>query len=220
MVKKSNLLLLEIIILSLLIGGCTFLFLQLQRSILNKEFLVADLQILHNLYSFHSFLLNSVMKGITNLGGGIMFGFGIFIVIYLVLKKYSLWGIQLALILCMSGIINTLLKNIFQRPRPQFYPLITERDFSFPSGHAMNSFVFYMALSYLIYQITKNKKLFIVTTILSLFLILFIGISRIYLGVHYPTDVVGGWLGGLIILLLALLIQKIVYLYKEIKPQG
>jgi undecaprenyl-diphosphatase len=77
-----------------------------------------------------------------------------------------------------------------------------------------------MALSYLIFKITKNKKLFILTIISSLLLVPLIGISRIYLGVHYSTDVVGGWLGGLIILLLALLIQKIVNLYKEINAQG
>jgi undecaprenyl-diphosphatase len=208
MAKKSQLLLLEITIISLLIGGCAFLFLQLHKGISNKEFLSIDLQILHSLYDLRSPLLNNIMKGATSLGGGIMIGLGILIVIYLVLKKYRLWGIQLTLILCMSGIINTILKNIFQRPRPQFYPLIIARDFSFPSGHAMNSFVFYMALSYLIYQITKNKKLFILTTIISFFLILLIGVSRVYLGVHNLTDILGGYISGFILLLSVLLIKK------------
>lgn len=220
MVKKLQLLLSEIAIIFLLIGSIIFLFLQLQRGILNKEFLSIDLRILHSLYDFRSPLLNDIMKGVTNLGGGILIGFGILVVVYLVLKKYRLQGVQFALVLCMSGIINTLLKNIFQRPRPQFHPLIIARDFSFPSGHAMDSFVFYMALSYLIFQITKNKKLVIVTTILFVFLILLIGVSRVYLGVHYPSDVVGGWLGGFIVLLSTLLIQKIANLYKEINPQG
>lgn len=217
MIKKSNLLLLEITIVSLLIGGCLFLFLQLQRGILNKELLSIDLRILHSLYDIRSPLLNDIMKGVTNLGGGILIGFGFLIVIYLVLKKYRLQGIRFTLVLCMSGIINTLLKNIFQRPRPQFYPLITERDFSFPSGHAMDSFVFYMALSYLIYQITKNKKLFVLTTILSFLLVLLIGVSRVYLGVHYPTDILGGYICGFILSLSVRFIENIFFLFSTVR---
>ena len=132
------------------------------------------------------------MINITDLGGEIMIGFGIVIVIFLLLNRRWREAALFTFIVGGAGVINTVLKNIFQRVRPQFYPLITERDYSFPSGHAMDSFVFYLALSYLLFHVTKNRRLSIAITILSIFLIGLIGVSRIYLGVHYSSDVLEG----------------------------
>ena len=106
-------------------------------------------------------------------------------------KKTSLLiGINLVTI----TILNQLLKFVLQRPRPTEFKIINETGYSFPSGHSMISMAFYGFLIYLIYKNVKNKylKTFLIS-FLSI-LIIMIGISRIYLGVHYTSDVCAGFL--------------------------
>ena len=96
-----------------------------------------------------------------------------------------------------SALLNFVLKNIFQRPRPEFPQAFTiESGFSFPSGHAMISFVFYGAITFLIFSSLKTKWNKVLAACIFLLLTTFIGISRLYIGVHYLTDVVAGWAAG------------------------
>ena len=102
-------------------------------------------------------------------------------------------GLFSILILVIVTLLNQLLKRIIQRPRPEGYRLITENGYSFPSGHSMASMAFYGFIIYLIWKLVKNKKIkYLETGILGIFIFL-IGFSRIYLGVHYASDVVGGF---------------------------
>ena len=104
--------------------------------------------------------------------------------------------IKISLVINLLGItiINNLIKVIIARPRPEINKLVTETGYSFPSGHSMVSMAFYGYLIYLIYRYIKNKYVkWTLITILSI-LICLIGISRIYLGVHYTSDVLGGFL--------------------------
>ncbi len=181
---------------------------------MENEVFPIDSQILSFFYHVRTPLLTALMINITNLGGVIMITLAVIIMIVFVIKKYFKEALIFAFLFCMSGINNVLLKNLIKRNRPQFHPLITEKDYSFPSGHAMNSFVFYFTLSYLLFHITKNKKLSITVALFSAFLVFLIGISRIYLGVHYPSDVVGGYVGGLVWFISVLLIQKTLAVYK------
>ena len=96
--------------------------------------------------------------------------------------------------LVIITILNQLLKRILQRPRPTEYRIIEETGYSFPSGHSMISMAFYGYLIYLIYKYVKNKYIKWISIILLSILICVIGISRIYLGVHYTSDVLGGFL--------------------------
>lgn len=108
--------------------------------------------------------------------------------------------------------INYILKLIFSRERPININIITETGYSFPSGHAMISLAVYGFLAYLLWKSDyKNKKIGI---ILLIVLIVLIGISRIYLGVHYTSDVLGGF-----IISLSYLIFFINYIYPKIKEK-
>lgn len=131
--------------------------------------------------------------------------YNICIVIYILVTKKS----KLLLIPCnsiLSVIFNNIFKLIFQRNRPSLIALITETGYSYPSGHAMISVLFFGTLSYIISKSDiKYKK--VIRWFLGIFIIL-IGISRIYLGVHYASDIIGGYLLGIIILLVVISIQK------------
>ncbi len=98
-------------------------------------------------------------------------------------------------------IINRMIKNIVQRARPEdIVHLVDEGGFSFPSGHAAASMFFYGMLIYLVRRNVEDKRKADVITILLAFPMLLIGPSRIYLGVHYPTDVLAGWCLGIVMI--------------------
>ena len=117
---------------------------------------------------------------------------------WLVLRKQ--WSALIALVMSIGGgvLLNLLLKNIFLRQRPDFpNAFYHESGYSFPSGHAMMSVLFYGMTSYILINMTKNWKWRVSLGIGALTLILLIGFSRLALGVHYLTDVLGGWSAGL-----------------------
>ena len=168
-------------------------FLAIAENVWNKE--IMELDILG--YKIISTVLISdfmtpIAKIITNFGSAMVL-ICISAISLLVIKNKKI-GLTISINLAMASGINFLLKNILQRPRPTEFRLIDESGYSFPSGHSMVSMAFYGFLIYLIYKYVKNKKLkVILITFLSL-LIFSIGISRIYLGVHYTSDVIGGFL--------------------------
>jgi len=91
---------------------------------------------------------------------------------------------------------NIILKNIFARERPNILRIINETDYSFPSGHSMISMAMFSMVALLSNKYVKDKTLKILVIISCAILTFSIGISRIYLGVHYAGDVIGGWLIG------------------------
>jgi undecaprenyl-diphosphatase len=95
-------------------------------------------------------------------------------------------------------LVNALLKRWIARPRPTVVPHLTEvLTESFPSGHAMLSAIVYLTLGALLAQLVERRRLKAYLVGVALGLTLLIGLTRVYLGVHYPTDVVGGWMAGL-----------------------
>ena len=94
--------------------------------------------------------------------------------------------------------LNSALKSLFARPRPSVVPHLTEvLSQSFPSGHAMLSAIVYLTLGALLAQLTEHRRLKFYVLGFAVFLTFIIGLTRVYLGVHYPTDVLGGWVAGL-----------------------
>lgn len=114
-------------------------------------------------------------------------------------KKINL---SIAICLILGTIINNVLKIVFVRLRPDINPLMIETSYSFPSGHSMMSMILYGYLIYYIYKYLDRRKCkWIFISILSI-LIMFIGFSRIYLGVHYFSDVIGGFVLGIVYLII------------------
>lgn len=112
-------------------------------------------------------------------------------------KKWWSEAILLAGNLALTGILVALLKNVYQRPRPTIQHLVEEGGFSFPSGHALASTLVVGALVIIVSQRVKNRHLRHLLQVLLMVFILTIMTSRVYLGVHYPTDVLGSLFLGL-----------------------
>ena len=139
------------------------------------------------------------MKDITSLGSAtIIVLFTVIVTVYLLLqKKYNLlWMVLTATIggaLLVSG-----LKEFIGRTRPTIVThLLEENSHSFPSGHSMMSAIVYLTQATLLSRIEENRKAKIYIISVALLLTFLIGISRIYIGVHYPTDVLAGWVAGI-----------------------
>lgn len=195
------------------------IFIKIRGEVLEADFENFDTSLIHSLYQIRSPLLNHIMVFLSYLGGQIMVALAIIFTSVLLIKKHKREAFLFAFILVMATVIDNVLKDIIQRPRPYFYPLVVESDYSFPSGHAMDSFVFYTTLSYLLFHFTKKKWLSTIASICSLILVGLIGLSRVYLGVHYPSDVLAGFMGGLAWFASVLLIQKTLEFYKLFKER-
>ena len=106
-------------------------------------------------------------------------------------KRIEATAISINLII--SFLANQILKRIVARPRPTEYRIVEELGYSFPSGHSMVGMAFYGLLIYLIYRKVKNPYIKWTSCILLTILIFLIGLSRVYLGVHYASDVIAGF---------------------------
>lgn len=126
----------------------------------------------------------------------------------IILIKNKKIGTSICLNLVLITLLNLLLKNIIERPRPVGYRIIDETGYSFPSGHSMVSMAFYGLIIYFIWKNVKNKKIRNLSCVLLGMLIILIGISRIYLGVHYASDVIGGFVISITYLILFTTIYK------------
>jgi membrane-associated phospholipid phosphatase len=126
------------------------------------------------------------------------------IAFYLFIKKHRWYSIKIPVVSIGSLLMMSVLKQLFHRPRP-LIPLLDEaRGFGFPSGHATMSFAFYGLIIYIVWHNVENKLYRWILVILLLLLIFTIGISRIYLRVHYASDVLAGFSLGIIWLVVSL----------------
>lgn len=127
----------------------------------------------------------------------------VIISIYLYIKKFKKESIFLASTILIAGVLIKFLKEIFQRARPP-NGLMNDVGFSFPSGTVTIAVIFFGLISYLF----VNKKYKIATIITTIFIILLIGLTRIYIGAHWLTDVLGGFVIGGIILATSIYFYK------------
>ena len=152
-------------------------------------------------------ILTNVLIFITNLGGPI----GVFLIclaIFLIPKLRNRLGLPVSIAVSTSFVLNIILKLIFARERPDILRLVTENSYSFPSGHAMVNMALYTVLIIYAYKFIRSKRIKYPLIILMMILVIAIGFTRIYLGVHYAGDIIGGWLLGFAIGLCVYMLMK------------
>ena len=167
----------------------TFLFLSQGYTNILKPF---DLKIISYIQSLENEYLTVFYKMITIIADTYQSAIiTILLVTFLYFKKHYREALFLAITMTTCGLAMPLLKNIFRRERPNFYRLIEISGYSFPSGHTTSATTMYLTLAIILLSIMKKLNKYFVFSIAVLGIVI-IGSSRIYLGVHYPTDVMAG----------------------------
>ena len=148
-------------------------------------------------YGMRNDILTPVVKAVTYLGN--WQSIVIICLILLVLRPTRLiYGVPVSAGAAFVTVLNKLIKNLVQRPRPDdIVHLVSEGGFSFPSGHSITSMFVFGILIYLVRTNVRNRAAANTLTAILAIPMICIGISRIYLGVHYPTDVLAGWFLGI-----------------------
>jgi membrane-associated phospholipid phosphatase len=192
------------------------LFFELSEDLIEEERFQFDQVIIQYVSDIRSGSLTAIMKFITFLGSTtILTSLLIGSLIWLIAKRKNYWGAIFYIIaVAGGGLINLGLKHWFGRVRPE-NSLIVEQGFSYPSGHSMGSLIYYGFLGYLVIRSQRGKPLKAMLGIGFITLILLIGFSRIYLGVHYPSDVLAGFSAGTVWLLLCIGGRESIRAYKK-----
>jgi undecaprenyl-diphosphatase len=130
------------------------------------------------------------------------------------------FGIPMSVGALVTMLMNSLIKHLVERPRPEVVHLVTEHGFSFPSGHSITSMFFYGFAIWLVWRYVDNQTARRILTVLLAIPMLLVGPTRIYLGVHFPTDVLGAWCLGFAAIVLFIEIVCIYDKKTALKPGG
>jgi undecaprenyl-diphosphatase len=179
-----------------LLSAGTLVFLALAEDVLETSRLVAfDHELARALQNTIPQQQLSFLRTVTVLGNGTtLSAIGVIVGLVLILKKERIVALGWAVTLIGSGILNMVLKASFHRVRPEYSSI---GGWSFPSGHAMGSFVTYGMLAFLA-AVYLPRRAAQMIAILLLLLVLLIGVSRLYLGVHYFSDVLAGYCAAVV----------------------
>jgi undecaprenyl-diphosphatase len=142
--------------------------------------------------------LEEVMRDFTALGGyAVLILWTVAVVGYLLLQRQAKTALLVIFAIGGGALLNNVLKLGFDRPRPDLVPHeVMVYTASFPSGHAMLSAIVYLTLGALLMRTEPKRRLKAYIFTLTVLLTFLVGISRVYLGVHWPTDVLAGWAAG------------------------
>jgi undecaprenyl-diphosphatase len=156
--------------------------------------------------------LLSAALDITSLGGATVLGLVVLTVVGFLMLQGMRRTAAFVFVASFGGsFLNHALKLFFQRTRPDVVPHLREvMSLSFPSGHAMTSAAVYLTLGALLMRIAERRVTKIYCMTVAMFVTLIVGVSRVYLGVHYPTDVLAGWLIGFSWAVLCWLLERLV----------
>jgi undecaprenyl-diphosphatase len=174
--------------------------------VLGEPVRLLDLRVMDVVYGWRSPILTRTMMVVTNLGAAYPIAGLILVVTPVGWRRRRRELLAIAGIFMAGVLIHTLLKEIVQRPGSVVSSLVDVSGYSFPSGHAMNAFVFYAAAAFFCCRFLKRKVLGLPVVLLAAGIVILTGFSRVYLGVHHPSDVLAGYVIGVWWLAVALLI--------------
>ena len=139
-----------------------------------------------------------MFRDLTSLGSPVVLTLvTIAVVGYLLLERKRETAVFVVLAVGGGAVLETLLKLGFARPRPELVShLVDVNSFSFPSGHATMATITYLTLGVLLARVQDRRRMKLYLLAIAIFVALVVGISRVYLGVHWPTDVLAGWCVG------------------------
>ena len=193
------------------------IFIELTDGLTSKMLINYDSAITDYIISYRSPGLNKFMQFVTNIGDiyGYLILASVFTIFFYLKFKNWRYVIEMVIVLGMAALSNTALKRVINRARPDALHLVSVETLSYPSGHAMSAIAFYGFMIYLCFTLISEKWLKFGLIIFFGFLILAIGISRIYLGVHYPSDIAGGYIAGFIWVVFCIAVFHIVDLFRR-----
>ena len=170
---------------------------------------VIDDPIRSEILSWRTDWLTSIMKTITYLGNWQIITL-ICLILLAIRKTRKTYGVPLSIGALGVSLANKGLKALIMRPRPDIAEFLIEQGgWSFPSGHSITSMFFFGMAIWLIRKNVQSRKIANVLTVLLTIPLVLIGVSRVYLGVHYPTDVLAGWCLGMMAIALVTGLIKI-----------
>jgi len=213
--------LLIFIALIIFVVGINF-FVELTESISGTSLKSYDRAVTDFIISFRTPELNKFFQFITDVGDFYGYLIAAAIAALYFFFKFRNWKIiiELLIVTMLAALSNIALKRAINRQRPEIEHLVVVETLSYPSGHSMSAMAFYGFLIYLSFRIKMSKWLRGFLVFLFLFLILGIGISRIYLGVHFPSDVLGGYTAGLIWIAFCVVLFNLIDLIRKRKQRG
>lgn len=179
-----------------------------------------DVYIMENVPSLHTSWMTEAMLFLAWLGSvNVVAAMTVVLSIILVIRKRSVYAAFFpAIAMIGTGILNTTYKQLINRERPDWLPLYDPSGYSFPSGHTMAIVSFCGVCIYLSMMYVKSRSKRLIVLILMVTISIFMGFSRIYLGVHFFTDIVGGVLLSISWLCLGIfLTNKFIAREKEVK---
>lgn len=182
------------------IVGCVAVFAALADEVMEGDTLAMDNAVLLWMNRHATPWLTGLALDITALGAGTVVWLLVIVAsVFLWVSRHRYSVLLLWVSIVGSGLINATMKMFFERPRPQLFPWRVPYAglSSFPSGHSMTSMVCYATLAYLITRLVDSRFLRRFTVCLAAVIVVLIGLSRLYLGVHYPTDVLAGFIMGI-----------------------
>ena len=142
--------------------------------------------------------VETALLDLTAIGGPTVLGLVVLSVVGFLALQGRYRTALVVLITAASGeVANVAIKNVFLRPRPTVVPYLRDvASTSFPSGHAMESAIIYLTLGAMLMRLAERRVTKLYCIGMAIFVTFLVGVSRVYLGVHYPTDVIGGWIFG------------------------
>ncbi|MDR7857672.1 phosphatase PAP2 family protein [Tissierella sp.] len=175
----------------------------------SSEGILFDVSIIEYIHNNTNPIVLSIMKFISFIGSeNFLIPVTAMVIAYSLIKKNYYISKLLLLATLGSSLLNSLLKQIFRRTRPIEYFLVEQGGLSFPSAHSMVTMTLYSTIAFLLAKKAQDKKKKELIHIIAFVMICLMGISRIYLGVHWPTDVIGGYLAGYIFYYLSISLVK------------
>lgn len=210
---------LELLAIWIIFIGSFILFLLVSSEIFLSKDEAFDQKAFELLHTWINPTFTSWMKGITFLASWeFVLGLSLIVFCYfLFFKKHHWYSVKIPVVAIGSISLNVFLKNMFDRPRPILPHLAEASGLSYPSGHAMISFSFYGLLIYLCWKYIGNKIVRVLTCLALFILIHLIGFSRVYLRVHYASDVLAGFALGVVWLILSIYILRKIEIYSSKK---